>query len=107
MEGNVNIKNQNFGLEVVKNRHPIDRLADVRAEIKRLDAVEAELRKSIIVGDFGLTGDQYIAEVRETTRETIDSALVRKHLGPDGIKPFLKKSTTQTVRLTERVLSDE
>ena len=89
------------------NRHPVDRLADVRTEIKKLEAAEAELRKKIIDGKHGLVGDQYLAEVRETVRETVDNALVRKHLGPDGIKPFLKTSTTQIVRLTERVLDEE
>jgi len=90
----------------MSNRHPIDRLADLRSEIKRLEAEEAELRKEILNGEHGLIGDQWIASVKVSDRESLDTALVRKHLGPEGVKPFLKVSTVQLLKLTERVFED-
>lgn len=90
----------------MSNRHPIDRLADVRSELRALEAIEAELRNEIVSGIHGLSGDQFLASVTESERESLDAVALRKHLGPEGVKPFLKKTTVRVLKLTERVHED-
>lgn len=59
-----------------RNRHPVDQLADVRAEIKKLQDREADL-KAMISTEMGsrdsLGGDQYIAsQVLQERKGAID-----------------------------------
>jgi hypothetical protein len=49
---------------MTNNRHPADELADVRAEIKRLEARESKLREVLCMPDADLIGDEYSAAVR-------------------------------------------
>src|SRR5690606_16902380 len=58
--------------EPMSNRHPVDTLADVRAEIKQLEAVEEGLRIKVLgmMGDDdAIGGDEYIAEQVLTARK--------------------------------------
>ncbi len=82
-----------------RNRHPVDELADVRAEIKKLEAREAELKVILTSDGCNLDGDEFEATVSHVASERIDTAAIRKHFGDDGIKPFLKRSETVTVRI--------
>ena len=82
-----------------RNRHPVDELADIRAELKRLEAREAELKAVVMAEGCNLEGDEFEATVTRASAERVDTTAVRKHLGEDGIKPFLKRSETVTVRV--------
>jgi len=43
------------------NRHPADRLGDVRSEIKKLEAEEAKLRSYLLEHPQDRTGEEHIA----------------------------------------------
>jgi hypothetical protein len=45
---------------MLRNRHPADELADVRAEIKQLKIREAELRTTLSAPDADRHGIQYL-----------------------------------------------
>ena len=82
-----------------RNRHPVDELADIRAEIKRLETREAELKTALAADGCNLDGDEFEASVSRISAERVDTAALRKHLGEDGIRPFLKRSETVTLRI--------
>ena len=86
-------------MSAIRNRHLVDELADIRAEMKRLEAREAELKAALTVDGCNLNGDEFEASVTRATAERVDTAALRKYLGEDGIKPFLKRSETVTVRV--------
>jgi len=47
-----------------RNRHPVDQLAEVRAQIRVLQEEEEKLRAEVLNGDCGLTGDDYVAIIQ-------------------------------------------
>ena len=49
-----------------------DRLAAVRAELKRLEAEEAELRQTLLSDPTARTGADWIAEIKETETRRVD-----------------------------------
>ena len=66
----------------LSNRHPVDQLADIRAQKKALEEREAEL-KEVVSGLMGsadsLGGDEFIAMQTVTTRKGgIDEAALKK-----------------------------
>lgn len=79
-----------------KNRHPVDQLADVRAEMKALKEREDELRALVskAMGNAdSLGGDQFIALQKVSERKgAIDAAALKKAgIDPDA---FRKPDTT-------------
>ncbi|MBR0746190.1 hypothetical protein JQ582_19855 [Bradyrhizobium japonicum] len=72
------------------NRHPVDRLADVRAEIRQLQLVEQELRAEILrTGD--MIGDDNEATLTEMETERIDLERMKVELGMITVRPYLRK----------------
>src|SRR5262249_16695653 len=51
------------GGTVMQNRHPVDRLHDVRVELKRLEAEEEKLRAYLLEHPSDRTGEEHIAVV--------------------------------------------
>ena len=92
---------------VKTNRHPVDELSDIRAEMKRLKAREDEIRDDILEGRCGLVGDQFDARVTNSESERVDTAALRKEFGLERLRPYLKKSVTRTIRISERVMPDD
>jgi hypothetical protein len=73
------------------NRHPADRLADVRSEIKRLETEEAELRAYLLEHPKDRAGQEHVAIVGSQSRKRVDlSAGCATHqlvpLGPSSIR---------------------
>ena len=70
---------------MTRNRHIVDQLADVRAEIKTLQAKEDELKSAIstaMADRDSLGGDEFIAMQKVSERKgSIDAAAMKK----DGI----------------------
>jgi hypothetical protein len=90
------------GEQAVKtNRHPVDRLADVRHQIRELQEEEAELRAKII-SDDDLVGDNWCATLTVTEREKLDTKAVLKKFGTDRLREFLTVSRVSYLRLKER-----
>lgn len=86
------------------NRHIVDQLADVRAEKKRLEEREAELRAAISAAmgeNDSLGGDEYIAMQKVSERR---GALDEKKLAAAGIDPdkFRKSAVTVYSLVVER-----
>ena len=50
----------------MQNRHPVDRLADVRAEIKGLEAPFCEAIASFPVAGFHSYGESWLAHMNQT-----------------------------------------
>ena len=67
------------------NRHPVDRLADLRAQIKALSAEEKDIANEVsrLIGDgTSIGGNEYIATQGQVERKgSIDA----KKLAADGI----------------------
>jgi ProP effector len=85
---------------MLRNRHPADALADVRAEIKQLQIVEAELRADLINAyAAGRRGLGWLATVRATSRSGLDLDAAIEHFGREALQPFMRKITVTNVRL--------
>jgi len=54
------------------NRHPADRLADVRAELKRLEEEEAKLRGYLLEHAEDRAGQEHVAIVGSQSRRRVD-----------------------------------
>jgi hypothetical protein len=88
-------------IRIVHNRHPIDEIHDIRREIRRLEARERELRQAVIQsGD--LTGDEYEAVLKHSVSERIDISALRRQLGLQVLKPFLRESACDVLRIKSR-----
>jgi hypothetical protein len=93
----------------LSNRHPVDRLALVRAKIKELEAQEADL-KAMVSNEMGsrdsLGGDEYVArQVLSERKGGIDEALLKKQgLDPDAFRK--PKVTVLSIKVEPRVLED-
>jgi hypothetical protein len=82
------------------NRHPIDELADVRAEIKRLEAREAALRRRVIQsGD--MAGDEFEGVLKRTIQERVDVPAAKRELGA-VLRPFLRERACEQLWLKRR-----
>jgi hypothetical protein len=84
------------------NRHPVDQLADIRAEIKVLRAREAALRGEVLASPEDRTGDDNEAMVCQSTVERVDLEMMRRELGMVFLRPFLREAVVTTVRLKRR-----
>ncbi len=84
------------------NRHPVDQLADVRAEIKHLQAVEETLREALLKFDADLSGSEYYARIVSQTRSTPDRKLLDARFGHDAVEACCKHPTFQTIKLIRR-----
>jgi hypothetical protein len=84
---------------MLRNRHPADALADVRAEIKQLQIREAELRNELLADGADRHGVQWEAVVRDRSQERIDAKAAIAHFGREALWPFMKKVKATEVRL--------
>jgi hypothetical protein len=84
------------------NRHPVDQLADVRAQIKQLRAREDELRAEVLANPEDRAGDEHEAMLCETTVERVDLELMKRELGMLFLRPFLRQQVQTSVRLKPR-----
>ena len=80
------------------NRHPVDQLGDVRAEIRALREREALLRSEVLESKAGLVGDEYEATLFRSIVERVDVALMKRELGMQFLQPFLREQVVNTVR---------
>lgn len=90
------------------NRHPVDQLADVRAEIKKLEAQETDLKAQISAkmgSRDSLGGDEFIAVQTLSERKGgLDEKKIAEHIGVKSLDPYRKPSTTFiTLRVERRV----
>jgi hypothetical protein len=67
------------------NRHPVDELADVRAEIKRLEERESELQEALLKPGAELVGEEHQAHRIEYDRRHLDRDLLVSRFGEAAI----------------------
>lgn len=79
------------------NRHPVDKLGDIRALIKQAQAIEADL-KDVILADLGpddsIGGADFIAhQVIQERRGALDEKALKARFG-DGVADCRKAPAT-------------
>jgi hypothetical protein len=84
------------------NRHPADRLADVRQDIKRLEEEEQQLRVYLLEHPHDRIGVEHIATVGEQRRSRVDLKALADEIGHSLMQRFTHFSSCRTVRLRER-----
>ena len=84
------------------NIHPADHLAAVREEIKIMTKQADELRDRLLADGADLKGDQYLAIIRDKSRETLDRKAIEEAFGVAAIKPFIKTTNYKQVDLQEK-----
>jgi len=86
----------------MQNRHPADRLADVRAELKRLKAEEQQLRAYLLEHPQDRTGQEHVAVVGSQSRKRVDLKGLADEIGASILARFTTFGTAVTVRLQQR-----
>jgi hypothetical protein len=84
-----------------QNRHPVDRLADIREQMKLLESEEKILKEKIIQSGDTI-GDDNVAQLKEASRKTLDRTALEAHYGIETIAKFLKTSNFVTVSLFKK-----
>jgi hypothetical protein len=84
------------------NRHPADRLADVRQDIKRLEEEEQELRVYLLEHPHDRTGIEHIATIGEQRRSRVDMKGLADEIGYSIVQRFTHYTHCRLVRLRER-----
>jgi hypothetical protein len=84
-----------------QNRHPVDRLADVRDRIKALEAEERALRAEILEsGDTN--GDDNVAMIKHNTRNLLDRPMLEARFGRAEVAQCTKESVATTLTLYKK-----
>jgi hypothetical protein len=87
---------------MMRNRHPVDELADVRAELKTLQAREVELRTALLEEGADRKGVSFVARVSVFRQERLDLEAVKEHFGETALRPFVVGQEVRQVRLSAR-----
>jgi hypothetical protein len=87
---------------VDRNRHPADRLHEVREEIKALETERDTLRSYLMEHPQDLAGDEYQASVALYQRRFVDWAGLERAIGRDVLQQFTRLTPITVVRLRER-----
>jgi hypothetical protein len=86
----------------MRNRHPADELADVRAELKALQAREAELRAVLLKEGADREGVGYVAQAFTHKQARLDVGAVKEHFGAAVLEPFMVAQEVRQVRLSAK-----
>ena len=87
----------------MQNRHPVDRLADVRVEIKRLEAEEAKLRSYLLEHPQDRTGQEHIAVVGSQSCKRVDLKGLADEVGASILQRSTSFRSAMIVRLQQQV----
>jgi hypothetical protein len=84
------------------NRHSADRLADVRSEIKRLEAEEAKLRAYLLEHPQDRIGEEHTAVIGSQNRKRVDLKGLADEVGASILARFTSFRSAMIVRLQQR-----
>ena len=84
------------------NRHPVDQLADVRAEMAALKAIEERLREALMAPRADLVGEDHIAQIKRSEVSRIVPAKVREMLSAAQLAKVSQKSPLVVVKTLRR-----
>lgn len=81
------------------NRHPADELADLRAELRRLEDREANLRDMLLAEGADLVGSEHVARIVASPQHRLDRELLEQRFGAAAVRACRKPVTVTMVRL--------
>lgn len=84
------------------NRHAADRLHEVRAEIRTLEAEADDLRAYLQQNPEDLVGDEYCASLGAYRRRYVDFEGLAREVGTAVLQRFTSFKLIAVVRLRER-----
>src|SRR5262245_22022844 len=88
--------------KVTTNRHPVDRLFDLREQIKNLQADADKLRADIMrTGDY--VGVEYMAVPKTTEQNRLDRDALNLEFGKARVDACCKKTEVTTLNLFKKV----
>jgi hypothetical protein len=90
------------GQRHMENRHPVDELAAIREERRRLAEREQILRMRLLKPGADLVGEGYVASVSSFERAELDRAKLEAHFGSAIVAACEKTTTYKIVSLCKR-----
>ena len=84
------------------NRHPVDELFDTRAEIRRLQEREDELRAYLLEHPDDREGDEHVATIGEQRCKRVDLKALADEIGASLLQRFTNYTSCRIVRLRAR-----
>ena len=81
------------------NRHPVDALADIRREIKRLQEEETFLRAELEQPGASLEGDEFLAAVERKSSSRLDRKKFEERYGRKALDGLMSSSEFTTIKL--------
>ncbi|WP_018184692.1 hypothetical protein [Kaistia granuli] len=87
---------------MLANRHPVDRLADLRVAIKALKAEEDEIRKSLLAEGADLSGSEHYARITLTEQSKLDRKVLEERYGAKEVAECSKPVQVVTIRTVAR-----
>ena len=89
--------------KVGSNRHPADKMGDVRKRIAEFEEREDELREILIAAtEAERVGEEWIAHVSEQHRKRLDREALTEHFGAEALQPFTRESVATVLKLKGR-----
>lgn len=92
--------------KLLKNRHNVDRLADIRELIKKLQDEEHSLRDEIMLTQ-DYVGDDYMVVPKHNTRKTLDRTLLEAKFGKAEVDACCKVSEYDTLNMFKKADVDK
>jgi hypothetical protein len=86
----------------MENRHPVDELAEIRAEKRRLSERENALRMRLLMTGADLVGDEQIAQVLEFERKELDRSALEQRFGKAAVAACVHRVAYKIVSLSKR-----
>jgi len=87
---------------MMQNRHPADKLAEVRSQIKCLEREEELLRNYLLEHPSDRTGEEHVAIVSSQNRRRIDLRGLADEIGASVMARFTSFRAALIVRLQQR-----
>ena len=87
---------------MLANRHPVDRLADLRATMKALKTEEDEIRKSLLADGADLSGSENYARITLTEQSKLDRKALEERFGKKAVAECSKPVQIVAVRTVAR-----
>jgi hypothetical protein len=84
------------------NRHPADRLADVRRQIEELEIEVNNLRAYLMEHPEDREGDEHTATIGSSQKKHVNLAALEREIGSDTLQRFTNLKPVAVVRLRER-----
>lgn len=84
------------------NRHPVDALAEIRAELKTLTKREEALRAEVLTGQCSPEGEEHVATIRVKAHTWVDRRALIRHFGAKRVEQFLITKPITILRVSRK-----